>query len=146
MMPIIAEMKVFVTSLRNNITWPKLPSDEVPNYTFINNLEEEGFDLVGTVRSNKAGGTTGYVRLLMTAQEFAWIPGTTPLFTLSVHPGPVNYSLPTACTTIQQHTEHSLANEHLLCIFEMEQMIETQMKAHVFSCFVKDIYVGLLTV
>ena len=84
-----------------------------------------------------------HIGLVMTAKEFALTPGTTPPFTRSVHLGPVNYTLPTACTTIQQHTKRSLANEHLLHLFEIEQMIETQMKAHVLSCFDKDIYVGL---
>ena len=59
------------------------------------------------------------------------------------HLGTVNYTLPTLCTTIQQHTKRSLAHEHLLHVFEMEQIIERQMKAHVFLCFDKDIYVGL---
>ena len=60
-MPISAEMRVFDVGLGNNITWPKLPLNELPDYTFINNLDEEVFDLVGTKRSDKTGGTTGHI-------------------------------------------------------------------------------------
>ena len=75
-MPISAEMEVFFAGLGNNMTWKKLSSDEEPDYTFINDLEEQVFDLVG--RSDKAGGTTGHIGLVMTPLEFALIPGTTP--------------------------------------------------------------------
>ena len=61
----------FVVGLGNDITWKKLPSEEIPDYIFINNLEKEVLDLVRTVRSDKASGTTGYIGLIMTAQEFA---------------------------------------------------------------------------
>ena len=90
-----------LASLGNNINWSKLPSDEVPDYAFINNLEEEVFDLIGTVQSNKTGGTTGHIGLVLTAQEFALVPGATLPFTRSIYPGMVNYNLLTACTTIQ---------------------------------------------
>ena len=124
--------------------WKKLPSEEIPVYTFINNLEEEVLDLVATVQSNKNGGTTGHLGLVMTAAEFALVPGVVnPPFVQSMHPGVANYLLPTLCTTMQQHTERRLPNEHLLHVFEMEQMMDQQLKKHVMSCFDKDIYVGL---
>ena len=95
-MPISAEMKVFVAGLDNDIIWKKLPSEEVPDYTFINNLEEEVLDCVATVRSDKNGGTTGHLGLVMEAAEFALIPGVVnPLFVREAHPGAVNYLLPT---------------------------------------------------
>ena len=74
-MPISAEMKVFVAGLGNDITWKKLQSEEIPDYTFINNLEEEVLDLVATVRSDKNGGTTGHLGLVMTVAELALVPG-----------------------------------------------------------------------
>ena len=77
-MPTSEEIKIFVVCLGNDLTWKKLSSDGEPNYTFINQLKEQIFDLVGKVRSNKAGGTTGHIGLVMTALEFALIPGTTP--------------------------------------------------------------------
>ena len=77
-MSISAEVKLLVAGLGNDLTWKKLPSDEEPNYTFINKLEEQIFNLVGKVRSDKAGGTTGHIGLVMTPLEFALIPGTTP--------------------------------------------------------------------
>ena len=145
-MPISAEIKVFVASLGNNFTWPKLPSCEVPDYTFINNLEEEVFDLVGTVLSDKARGTTSHIGLIMTAQEFVLVLGTTPLFTRSVHLGMVEYNLPTTCTTVQQHTERRCKHEHRLHVFEMEQMIGNQKKKHVMSCFGMDTLQTIYTV
>ena len=74
-MPISAEMKVHVASLGNDITWPKCPSDDIQNWTFINNLQEEVLDLAATIRSDKCGGTTGHLGLIMSAQEFALVPG-----------------------------------------------------------------------
>ena len=53
-MPISAETKVFVAGLCNNITWTKLPSDDILDYTFINNLEEIVLDLAATVQSNNS--------------------------------------------------------------------------------------------
>ena len=42
----------------------------------------------------------------MSAQEFALVPGVVgPLFLCGAHPGPVDYLLPTAATTMNQHTE-----------------------------------------
>ena len=133
-MPISAEMKVYVAGLGNDITWPKLPSDDIPNWTFINNLQEEVLDLAATVRSDKCGGTTGHLGLIMEAAEFALVPGVvTPPFPREAHPGPVDYLLPIPATTMQQHTERRLANEHLLHVFEMEQMMDQQLKKHVMS-------------
>ena len=74
-MSISAEMKVHVTALSNNLTWPKCPSTELPNWTFINNLQEEVLDLVATIRSDKYGGTTGHLGLIMSRREFALVPG-----------------------------------------------------------------------
>ena len=143
-MPISAEMKVHVAGLGNDITWPKLPSNDIPNWTFINNLQEEVLDLAATVRSDKCGGTTGHLGLVMEAAEFALVPGVvTPSFPCEAHPGVVNYLLPTPCTTMQHNTERRLANEHLLHVFEMKQMMDEQLKKHVMSCFHKDIYIGL---
>ena len=137
-------MKVFIAGHGNDITWKKLPLEEIPDYTFINNLEEEVLDLVSTVQSDKNGGTTCHLGLIMTAAEFALILGVvTPPFVQSVHPGVVDYNNRTACTTMQQHTERRLDNKHRLHVFEMEQMIDQQMKKHVISCFEKDICVGL---
>ena len=44
---------------------------------------------------------------------------------------------------MNQHTERRLENHALLNVFEMEQMIEEQMKKHIMSCFHKDFYIGL---
>ena len=143
-MPISVEMKVFAAGLGNDITLQKLPSDDIPDWTFINNLQEEVLDLAATVRSDKCGGTTGHQGLIMEAGEFALVPGiVNPPFVREAHPGDVDYLLPTLCTTMQQHTERRLANKHLLHVFEMEQMMDQQLKKHVMSCFHKDIYVGL---
>ena len=80
----------------------------------------------------------------MSAQEFALDPGVVgPPFFRGAHPRPVNYLLPTAATTVNQHTERRLENENLLHVFELEQMIDKQMKKHVMSCFHKNIYVVL---
>ena len=141
-MPISAEMKMFVAGLGNDEVWKKLPSDEEPNHTFINDLEEQIYDLVGTVRSDKLCGTTGHIGLIMPATEFQLILNTTP-FIRSTHPGTVNYLLPTNCTTINQHTEQRYEHEMLLHVFEMDQMIETQIKKHIMSCFDKDVYIKL---
>ena len=48
-MPISVEMKVLVADLGNDIIWKNIPSEEIPDYIFINNLEEEVLDLVATV-------------------------------------------------------------------------------------------------
>ena len=101
-MPISAEKKVFVAGLGNDITWKKLLTDEISNYTFINNLEEEVLDLVSIVQSDKNGSTTGHLGLIMTVAEFALVPGVVnPPFVQSAHPGAVDHNNPTACTTMQ---------------------------------------------
>ena len=92
-MLISAEMKVYVAGLGKDITRKKLPTDEIPDYTFINNLEEEVLDLVGTERSDKAGGTTGHIGLIMIAAEFALVPSVAnPPFTQLAHLGMVDYT------------------------------------------------------
>ena len=143
-MPISAEMKVFVADLGNDITWKKLPSEEIPDYIFINNLEVEVLDLVATVWFDKNGGTTGHLGLVMTAAEFSLVPGVVNSpFVRSMHLGALDYNNPTPCNTMQQHTKRRFATEHRLRVFEMEQMMDQQMKKHAMSCFEKDIYVGL---
>ena len=88
-MSISAEVKLFVAGLGNDLTWKKLPLDEEPNYNFINGLEEQIFDLARKVRSDKTGGTTGHIGLIMTATEFTLIPDTIP-FHPSVYLGMVD--------------------------------------------------------
>ena len=73
-MPISAEVKMFVAGLGNDEVWKKLPLDKEPNHTFISDLKEQILDLVGTVRSDKAGGLTGHIGLIMPAAEFQLIP------------------------------------------------------------------------
>ena len=122
-MPISAKMKMHVAALGNDLTWPKCPSTELPNWTFINDLQEEVLDLVATIRSDKYEGTTGHLGLIMSSGEFALLVPGVP-FPQGTHPGEVNYLLPTAATTVNQHTERRLENHDLLHVFEMEQMIE----------------------
>ena len=128
----------------NYLTWPKCPSAELPTWTFINNIQEDVFDLVATIRSDKCGGQTGHLGLIMSAREFALVPGVLNRpFPRGTHPGEVDYANPIAATTVNQHTERRLENHILLYVFEMEQMIEEQIKKHVMSCFHKDIYIEL---
>ena len=90
-MPISAEMKMHVADLENDITWPKFSSDDIPNWTFINNLQEEVLNLAATIRSDNCDGTTGHLGLIMSAQEFALVPGVVgPPFFRGTHPGVVN--------------------------------------------------------
>ena len=122
-------MKVFIASLGIAITWKKLPSEKIPYYTCINNLEEEVLDLVSTVQFDKNGDTTGHLGLVMTAVDFALVPGVmNSPFVRSAHPGSVNYNNPTLCNTKKQHTEIRLATVHRLHVFEMKQMMDTQRK------------------
>ena len=121
-MPISAIMKVYIAGLGNDITWPKLPSYDIPKRTFINNLQEEVLDLAATIRSDKCGGTTGHLGLIMSATEFSLVPGVVgPPFLQGTHPGAVNY---TGTTTVNQHTERQLAHEYLLHVFKLEQMMD----------------------
>ena len=134
---------MYIASLGNDITWKKLPTKEIPDYTFINNLEEEVLDLVGTVRSDRAGGTTEHIELIMTAEELALLPGVVnPSFTQSAQPDAVDYDNPTAYTTIQQHTKRRCDHRHRLHVFEMEQMINTQMKKNMYSCAFTKIFMS----
>ena len=143
-MTISAEIKVHVAALGNDIIWPKCSSTELPNWTFINNLQEEVLDLVATIISDKCGGTTGHLGLIMSARELALVPGVlNPPFPRGTHPGEVDYNNPTVATTANQHTERPLENHALLHVFELEQMIEEQCKKHIMSCFHKDVYIGL---
>ena len=80
--------------------------------------------------------------MIMIAAEFVLIPNTTP-FHQSVHPGTVDYDNPIVCITIPQHTEQRCEHNMLLHVFEMEQMIEVQMKKHIMFCFDKDVYIQL---
>ena len=132
-----------VAALGNDKTWPTCPDADLPTYTFIHDLQEQIFDLVGTVRSDKCGGTTGHLGLVMSLPEFALLLPTHPLFPRGTHPGEVDYQLPTAATTVNQHTERRLENQARLHVFELEQMIEEQCKKHIMSCFHKDIYCEL---
>ena len=103
-MGVSAKIAVYVASLDDNQTWKKLPSGSETNYNFIKALEDQVISLAGDVQSSKGGGTTGHIGMVMTPAEFVLIANTVP-FVLWVHPVPVNYNLPTGCTTIQQHTE-----------------------------------------
>ena len=83
-------MKMHVAALGNDKTWSKYPSIELPTWTCINDIQEEIFDLVATIRSDKCGRTTGHLGLVMSAAEFAiLVPG--PAFPRETHPGEVNY-------------------------------------------------------
>ena len=141
-MPISAEMMMHVGAFGNDKIWPKCPSTELPTWTFINDIQEEIFNLVATIRSDERGGRTGHLGLIMSAAEFALlVPG--PAFPREIHPGEIDYLLPTAATTVNQHTERRLENYARLHVLELEQMIKKQCKKHIMSCFHKDIYCGL---
>ena len=113
-MPISAEMKMHVAALGNDKTWPKCPSTELPTWTFINDIQEEIFDLVATIRSDKCGGTTGHLGLVMSAAEFARLVPTHSLFPRETHPAEVDY---TSATTVNLHTERRLENQARLHVF-----------------------------
>ena len=95
-------MKLFVAGLGDDEVLKKLGTDEEPDHTFISDLVEQVMDLVGTVRSDKAGGLTGHIGLIMPAADFARIPGFTAAFIRSDHSGDINYDAAPACTTINQ--------------------------------------------
>ena len=142
-MTISAKMKMHVTALGNDKTWPTCPSTDLPTYTFINDLQEQIFDLVATVRLDKCGGTTEHLGLVMSPAEFALLVPLIPLFPRGTQPGEVDYLLPTAATTVNQRTERRLENNAKLHVFELEHMIEEQCKKHIMPCFHKDIYCAL---
>ena len=102
--------------------------------------QTELLDLAATIRSDKCGGTTGHLGLIMSTKFTLVTVVVGPSFLQGTHSGVVDY---TGATTVNQHTECRLAHEHLLHVFELEQMIDEQMEKHVMSCFHKDIYVGL---
>ena len=142
-MPISAEMKTFVASLGDDEVWKKLGPDLEPDYVFINERVEQAMNLVATVRSDKAGGLTGHMGLIMPAAEFALLPGFTVPFQKEAHPGAVNYTTPPAATTAVQQQDRRYEHQNKLHVFEMEQMIETKIKKHIMSCFEEEIYVEL---
>ena len=142
-MPISAEMKTFVAGLGDDEVWKKLGTDLEPDYVFIYERVEQAMNLVATVRSDKAGGLTGHMGLIMPAAEFALLPGFTVPFPKEVHPGAVNYTTAPAATTIVQQQDRRYEHQNKLHVFEMEQMIETKIKKHIMSCFDEDIYVEL---
>ena len=141
-MLVSTKIKVFIAGLGNNMTRKKVPSDKEADYIFINDLEEQVFDLVGKVRLDKSGGTTGHIVLVMTPEDFDLIPDTTP-FTQEAYLGVVDYLLPIKYTTIQQHTERRCKHKEKVHVFKMKQRIDKKMKGHVLLCFDKDIYVDL---
>ena len=142
-MAVSNEMKLFVAGLGDDDVWTKLGQDLEPDHTFITDIVEQSMNLVATVRSDKAGGLTGHMGLIMPAAEFALIPGFTVAFAKEVHPGDVDYTTPPAATTIVQQNDQRYEHQNELHVFEMEQMIETKIKKHIMSCFDKDIYIEL---
>ena len=132
-----------VAALGNDKNWPTCPSTDLPTYTFINDLQEQIFDLLATVRLDKCGGTTGHLGLVMSLAEFALLVPLTLIIPRGTHPGEVDYQLPAAATTVNQHTERQLENQARLHVFELEQMIKEQCKKHIMSSFHKGIYCGL---
>ena len=99
-MPVSAEMKLFVAGLGDDEVWKKLGPDLEPDHTFVTELVTQVMDLVATVRSDKAGGKTGHIGLIMPAAEFALLPGFTVAFNESDHPGTVNYDAAPEAKTI----------------------------------------------
>ena len=142
-MPVSAEMKLFVAGLRDDEVWKKLGSDLEPDHTFITELVDQVMELVATVRSDKAGGLTGHIGLIMPAADFSRLPGITATFDRSDHPSSVDYDAAPAATTITQQNDRRYEHQNQLHVFKMEQMIETKMKKHIMSCFEKDIYIEL---
>ena len=142
-MAISAEMKMFVASLGDDEVWKKLGPDLEPDYVFINERVEQAMNLVATVRSDKAGGLTGHMGLIMPAAEFALLPGFTVAFVNEAHPGTVNYTTAPAATTAVQQQDRRYEHQNKLHVFEMEQMIQTKIKKHIMSCFEEEIYVEL---
>ena len=104
-MSISAEMKMHVAALNDNKTWPTCPATELPTYTFIKDLQEEFFDMVATVRSDKCGGITGHLGLMMSLPEFALLVPLISIFPQGAHPGVLDF---TDATTVNQHTERRL--------------------------------------
>ena len=70
--------------------------------------------------------------MFMTPVEFESILGTT-VFDLEVHPGIINYQLPTPCTTVQQQTEQKYEHTEKIYAFKMERTLDKKIKGHVFS-------------
>ena len=142
-MAVTNEMKMFVAGLGDDEVWTKLSQDLEPDYTFITDIVEQAMNLVATVRSDKAGGRTGHMGLIMPAAKFALLPGFTVAFDKEVHPGDIDYTTPPAATTSGQQADRRYEHQNKLHVFEMEQMIETKIKKHIMSCFDKDIYIEL---
>ena len=142
-MAISAEMKMFVASLGDDEVWKKLGPDLEPDYVFIHERVEQAMNLVATVRSDKAGGLTGHMGLIMPAAEFALLPGFTVAFDKEAHPGTVNYTTAPAATTAVQQQDRRYEHQNKLHVFEMEQMIQTKIKKHIMSCFEEENYIEL---
>ena len=142
-MAVTNEMKMFVAGLGDDEVWTKLGQDLEPDHTFITDIVEQSMNLVATVRSDKAGGLTGHMGLIMPAAEFALLPGFTVAFDKEVHPGDIDYTTTPAATTSGQQADRRYEHQNKLHVFEMEQMIETKIKKHIMSCFDKDIYIEL---
>ena len=79
-MPVSTEMKLFVAGLGDDEVWTKLGPDLEPDHTFITDLVKQVMNLVATVRSDKAGGLTGHMGLIMPPVNFALLPGFTVVF------------------------------------------------------------------
>ena len=141
-MAVTAEIATYVASLGNNETWQKLPDGDEVDYTIIKKREEQVINLAGTVQSEKGGGTTGHIGMVMTLAQFALILNSVP-FIASVHPRLCDYDNLTLCTTNQQRTESYQEHGELLEIFETKQMVDTKIRIHVMSCFNKDDYIEL---
>ena len=104
-MAVSNEMKLFVAGLGDDDVWTKLGQDLEPDHTFITDIVEQSMNLVATVRSDKAGGLTGHMGLIMPAAEFALLPGFTVAFDKEVHPGDIDYTTPPPATTSVQQND-----------------------------------------
>ena len=98
--------------------------------------------LAGDVQSDKGGGTTGHIGIVIPALEFALLKNTNP-FVVLVHPGAVDYLLPVACTTNQQRLKRKQENDDQLQVFEMEQILDKKLREQVFFCFEEYNYMDL---
>ena len=97
-MDVTAESAAYVASLGDNKTLEKLLERDEVDYTIIKNLEDQVINLAGALRSNKGGGTTRRIKMVITPVQFALILNMVP-FLVSVYPEICDYKNPTACTT-----------------------------------------------
>ena len=65
--------------------------------------------------------------MIIPAPKFALIQDTTA-FVLEVYPGVMDYLIPTACTTVQQHTERKYKHTEKVQVFEMEHTLNKQLE------------------